>query len=164
MPDNDHDEDDAEFEALVAAFNDDDDSEAKAKLIGAARAGRKAKNENKDLKSQLATKDQELIIAKANLGLNDKEMKAVLANVEGDVTAEALRAEAVALKFIDPPKDETHEQQEPFVDAAKGGQGRDDGLIKPEDVRTWSPEQRREFMQKHPDEFKALARNEPVRV
>lgn len=149
--------------------NDDDDQGIDpGKLKGlrqAARTGSKAIKENGTLKSDNDLLRLENALYKAGLnGLSEIQQSALFGAHKGEGTPDALKTTAIALGFIEAPKDTDTEDQSKFVDAAKGGQVVADGTIKPEDVAKWPEEKRREFLTSNPDAFKALMRGESVRV
>lgn len=61
-----------------------------------AKSARKTTDENAQLKRELA-------FAKAGVELTEKQQKSVLANIDGDLTADAIKAEAAELGFIAAP-------------------------------------------------------------
>src|SRR5689334_3561983 len=61
-----------------------------------AKSARKTSDENAQLKRELA-------FSRAGVELTEKQQKALLANIEGDLTPEAIKAEAADLGFIAPP-------------------------------------------------------------
>lgn len=90
--------------------DDDEDQEdpndpGHARLsVNDLRALRKASRERDDLNSQLAAQNRELAFAKAKLDLDDPKLKYFIKGYEGELTPEAIRAQAEADGFFHTPQ------------------------------------------------------------
>lgn len=71
------------------------------------RALRKASKERNDLTSQLQARDRELAFAKAKLDFDDPRLKYFIKGYDGDLTPEAIRAQAEADGFFQQQKQGT---------------------------------------------------------
>jgi hypothetical protein len=80
-------------------FDGDEDQETRLSVKD-LRALRKAVKERDELQTRLSTQERELSFAKANLDLNDPKMKYFIKSYEGDLTPEAIRAQAEADGFL----------------------------------------------------------------
>lgn len=134
---------------------------------------RKDAKRAKQLENELAELRRERALEKAGLktaagnDLSERQIKALLATHEGEMTAEALRATAADLGFV--PLSAEEQQlaadlgaQERIAAAAAGGAPAPTGVVTPTDVEEWSTEKILRFRQKYPEEFEALKRGEEV--
>ena len=106
--------------------HDDDDNEQvvqlrRSQIRAMERDAKAARQAQKDL----ADARREIAFAKAGLGdLTEKQTKALLANIDGDLTADAARDTAVELGFIKPPADSApdveRQQMEQMSQASAG--------------------------------------------
>lgn len=149
----------------------DDENEQQApaqptsrQLREAAKNAEKTRAENVDLKQKLA-------VYEAGLGnLTPKQVKSVLANVEGEVTAEVLRATAVELAFIE--EEDTAETQQieaevreqGRISAAASGAGRApaNAQLTPTEVAAWPIDKQMRLLDEHPDIYDRLLAGETV--
>jgi hypothetical protein len=92
------------------------------KMRARANAAARLEKENADLRAGNATLTRQIAFASAGLALTDKQQAALLAaHGDAEMTADALKATAIELKFIEP--DEPDEQTA-AREAALAGQAR----------------------------------------
>lgn len=134
---------------------------------------RKDAKRAKQLEAELADIRRERALEKAGLkrpdgsDLSERQLKALLATHEGDMTADTLRATAIELGFAAPSEeqqqlDEDLAAQQRVAAAAAGGHAVATGVITPADVEQWSTERIVRFRQQYPQQFEALKRGEEV--
>lgn len=93
---------------------------------------RKAAKERNELQAQIEQQKRELAFAKANLDLNDPKLGYFIKGYEGDLTPEAIRAQALADGFIQQQQASNEElnAQQRIANASSGaGETTDPGII-----------------------------------
>lgn len=130
-------------------------------LRGAAKGASKSRKE-------LETLQREKAISDAGLTDLTADQYEALAALVKEPTAEALKAKAVALGFIEappaPPAPTAEELAEHDAAAAvaNGASAPASHLLKPSDVSGWDVQKRHRFVRAHPELAKALRRGETV--
>ena len=147
-----------------------DDDDTIRKIRNRNRQMAKELKRLKQVESDHAKLRQDTAIGQIGKELNERQVKALLATHEGDMTTEALRATAAELGFIEaddaepvPPEDLDAEEQ---VNKAVAGSSSPNtaGLITPADASSWGVDKQIRFKKQHPDAFEALKRGESVKV
>jgi len=164
MPDI-EDDDDLELDEI-----DESAPDGPAKLRQAAKRGKKAAKERDTLKADNDRLGKELAVYKAGLaGLDDKKVKAILSAIDGEVTAEAVKKQAVDFGWAEPetnPDEELRDEIEAHgaVSAAAQGAGKTPAttVLKPEDVNGWPIDRQMRLMEQHPDVYERLLQGEEV--
>lgn len=115
---------------------------------------------------------KELAVYKAGLGtLKPKQVTAVLAAHEGELTPELLKATALELGFIEADEDEGEQRQiesevrehEKISAAATGaGKASPTAVLRPEDVNAWPIDKQMRLLETQPDVYERLTRGETV--
>lgn len=153
---------------------DDDDQEQQQRRENAdIKQLRKQARRATQLEAEIAEMRRERALEKAGLqtpdgkDLSERQLKALLATHEGDMTAEALRATAVELGFAAPAAEQQQQAddfaaQQRVTTAAAGGTSAPTGVITPADAEQWSTERLLRFRQQFPQQFEALKRGEEV--
>lgn len=135
---------------------------------------RKAKRHD-ELEAEIAEIKRERALEKAGLktpdgrDLTERQIKALLATHDGEMTADALRATALDLGFVTPSEQEQERTEalateDRIAQAAAGAGTPRAGVLTPADVQAWSTEKLMQFRSQHPTEFEALKRGEEVTV
>lgn len=164
MPDI-EDDDDLELDEI-----DETAPDGPAKLRQAARRGKKAARERDALKAVTERQANELAVYKAGLqGLDEKKVKAILSAIDGEVTAEAVKKQAVEFGWAEPetnPDEELRGEIEAHesVSAAAQGAGKTPAttVLKPEDVNGWPIDRQMRLMERHPDVYERLLQGEEI--
>lgn len=101
---------------------DDDDEQGARLTIEDLRALRKAAKERDQLAAQLAAHERDLAFARAKLDMDDPKVKYFVKGYEGEMTPEAIRAQAEADGFFRDVQVTNGEQQsqQRIVNASSG--------------------------------------------
>ncbi len=146
-----------------------DDSSVIKDLRKQAKDGRRAARERDSLKAENLSLKNERLIRQAGLDkLNERQQKAVLREIEGEATAESVKEIALDLGFIQ-AEDENHDEddaQEQMANAAANGNtGRTSSdTLTAADFAKWDMPRKKDFIDRYPEKFAALKRNENVKL
>lgn len=146
----------------------DDDSPLVKKLRSQLKESSKKAKRADELETELGDYKRKDAITGAGLKLNDRQVKALLAAHDGEVTAEGLKATAIELGFAQKSQEDEEleedlaAQERIAAAAAGGGQAPGATVLTPADVAQWPVDKTMRFRQQHPVEFEALKRGEEV--
>lgn len=151
---------------------DDDDTtgDVPAQLRKAAKRGKKAAKDRDEARAENDRLRRELAVYQAGLGgLDAKKVKAILSAIDGDVTAEAVKSQAVDFGWAAPdanPDDalagEIDAQAQISAASQAGGKSAPTSVLSPQDVNDWPIDKRLRFLDKHPEEYERLLRGESI--
>lgn len=108
---------------------------------------------------------RELAFTKAGLdGDSDPRLAYFVNGYTGELTRDAIRAEAARVGFIEPdaPAEPVETPAERVVNSAAGAAPARAGVLTPADAASWSPDKFARLRQANPDAYEALLRGEPV--
>lgn len=151
-------------------LNDDpDDNSVIRKLRKDARDGKAAVRENATLKAENATLKNEKLMRQAGLdSLSEKKQRAILGDIEGEVTVDALKASAIDLGYLEAKEeDDDDEAQQQMADAAattNAGQHKAQDTMTAADFAKLDMKAKKDFIQRNPEKFEALKRGESVKL
>lgn len=146
----------------------DDDTDLVRTLRGRLKAAGKRAKDRDDLASENQKLKLSGLMQAAGLGdLNEhqRETLAEWAGRQADLTAEQIHERAVALGWAEAkpdPADDEIAEHDAITAATSGAPAKGAHQITPEDARSWTPDQLREFKRQHPGAFEKLKRGETV--
>lgn len=155
--------DNADLDDLLEEQPDDD--HLVRRLRNQLKESSKRAKEAEELRTKLSEFERRDAIRAAGLELNDRQVRALLASHDGELTAEDLRATAVDLGFAQDETEVPEEEQaahERVAAAAKGGKPPQAGVVTPADAAGWSTEKWVRFAKQHPEHAETIRRGEPV--
>lgn len=150
--------------------DDPDNTPLVQKLRNKLRTQAKDLKELEDLRKENSDLKRSTVIKEAGLELKPSQVTALLAaHGDKDLTADLLRETAVDLGWAEPKQDVPAEDLAATdrITAATAGVTTAPsvaGSLTAADVGSWPMDKKVRFMNKHPDEWEALKRGEPIRV
>lgn len=158
--DDEPDQDDDEFQ---------DDTPVITTLRKRLREAEKKGRRTDELETELAGYRAKEALAAAGLNLNERQQRALIRELDGDLNADTARTAAIELGFITDEQAETDaaeaEAQRQMAAASAGAStNRGDGMVTAQEYGEWDAPRRQAFQQSHPDALKAFQRGESVRA
>lgn len=131
----------------------------------------KAHSADKALKD-LAAAQNEIAVLKTGLSLSPKQVKALFAAHEGEITSEALKATAVDLGFAEAEEEEepaeeratretAQQVQRTVAGATPHGKG---ATLTAADLEGWTQEKQMRFRAQHPEHWQTFLRDSEAKV